>query len=182
MKSFLAIVSILTIPIFCAAQVDNGFTISEIGWTFTPPLNFEFIDSAKRNIKLSKDLTIWKKDLRFKNYSDMNNIIACSIVKDGENEAEWIRTRPFEIKSVYENLTSSKGNLKFDSSLTTVTIDDIQFQKFAMVGRENGEIKYSYVQLAKYYKGYNVLFVYMFVDPLVGLEIDKQFIGSKFSK
>jgi hypothetical protein len=181
MKHFFIALTIVVIPFFSIAQLDNTFTISEIGWSFTPPLNFTLLDSSTKNVKINEGLTIWKKDLLFKNFSDQHNTIACSIFK-GTNETEWSKSRPSEIKGSHRALTTQYPNLSFDSSTTSLIIDGIEFQKFSMIGKENGLTKYNHIQLAKFYKGFKVIFVYMFEDPLIGAEIEKQLLMSKFSK
>lgn len=182
MKYFILAFVILVLPQFTIAQSDNTFTISQIGWSFTPPENFKLLDSSASDIKLSENLTIWKKDLYFKNSANIQTTIACSIMTGNQNEEEWNEMRPTEVKGSYRALTSKYPHLNFDSSTTSIIIDGINFQKFSMLGKENGQIKYTHIQLTKFYKGYKLHFVYMFDDPKIGLEIEKQILNSKFSK
>ncbi len=182
MKHLLLTLTILISPFFSKSQSNNTFTISQIGWSFTPPPNFELLDSSAENHKLSEKITIWKKNLFFHNPSDIKTIIAFSIISGNNSEEQWYQTRPNEIKGSYKALTNKYQNLSFDSSTTSIKIDGIDFQKFSMIGKENGILKYSHIQLARFYKGYKINFVYSYENPTAGAEIEKQILNSKFSK
>lgn len=172
----------LTVLLTSKGQTSKEFTINEIGWAFSPPYQFEFIDSPVTTRQISDNLTIWSKSLIFKNPENIEQTIACSIIHSNEIAETWKTMLPREIARSFDILREEKPNLDFDSASTTLTIDGVPFEKFSVVGKKNGKTKFNHIQLSSFYKGYRVRFVYKFDYQNIGEDIEKKFINSKFSK
>ena len=180
MRRLLLFLTIYISPIFSNAQIDQSeqhFTIKEIGWIFIIPQGFVVVDSSAHTIQPNPGTDVWLKQFIFK--SDSNSL-AFTISKSTQKEVDWENIHRKTDKFYYDQMRIRKPEIKFDSSSAIVMLDSQIFNKFTVIGRENGVVKYNHVQLNRFFKGYTIGISYNYINKENGVVIENALIGAKF--
>ena len=83
---------------------------------------------------------------------------------------------------MFQTITNKFPSVQFDSSSVMETITSLTFSKFVIKGKENGKVLYNSVMLGKLYKGYDLEVNYVFIEDIIGEEVEEMLRQSKFTK
>jgi hypothetical protein len=193
MKSLFSIVLFLyTLP--CLSQ-DSTRTVfvKEVKWSITMPENFELVeDSAQDNLnkKGAKlmgeangvDINPSQTKNLFSTHNG-NNILYSTITPFDVNKDGSYKKANIQLKEMlYKTFIEKVPKAKVDSSTSTVTIDELVFEKFTIQISLNGRHLITMCVLYKLYRGYDFGVTYLYMNDWAQMAIEKVIFASKFSK
>ena len=181
MKHSIVLLICLTCMVSTYSQTSKQnefFTISKISLSFYPPDGFKLVDSSSFEISPNPKIKVWHQRFKFtKGSSTLNFSISTSTQKD----MDWANIHNVEAKHFFDQVIAENPGTNFDSTLSTISIDSKEFNKFFVTGKKDGVITYNNVQLSSFVKGYRVIIAYHYKTPEIAAQIENALAAAKFS-
>jgi hypothetical protein len=176
----------------CAQTSTKPIVFNEIGWSITLPDGFKIIDSSGMAASMTRgkasiDTSIYKKiepserKILIAAKKGSNAFMSFLTPFDEAKDGSWLSSNQLVRQVMFQTLTNKFPSIQFDSTATVETIASLTFNKFVIKGIDKGKVVYNSVMLSKLYNGKDFEISYVYVDDIVGKEIEEMLRQSKFN-
>jgi hypothetical protein len=194
MKYSILIVAALFFSKFCFSQTDTTYFFKEVGMHIKLPVTFEIVSAEEDQKKrengeklmeeanhMELDVSSTKTLLSFR--QGQFNYVNITVTPFEEREKnDWEKNNEFLKEAVYKSFVGKVPASDIDTTSSSVIIDGIELSRFVMNIKLKAGVTMKMVVLSKFYKGYDFGICYVYINELIGKEIEDIIFHSTFKR
>lgn len=176
-----------------AQDIERSLRFDTIGWTVDIPLEFEIMNlldeknlqnKGNKAIKETLDITVDTSRILnlFTAVTGRTNFFTATIEEFGNDNIEWTKSNQWAKSIILKAFKKKMPDASFDTLTTTAKIDGIDFSKFRMIAKVDGNFIFNYTTYWRLYKGFDFAIGYICNSDKWIKELDECILKSKLSK